>query len=47
MGSSGCSEASSRCFGVQALLEELLGRRVGLPTDKALRPELRRHVGRE
>jgi len=32
---------SSRYFGVQFFLEDLLGRRVGLVTDKALRPELR------
>ena len=31
---------SSRYFGVQFFLEDLLGRRVDLVTDKALRPEL-------
>ena len=31
---------SSRYFGVQVFLEDLLGRRVDLVTDKALRPEL-------
>lgn len=38
---------SSRYFGVQFFLEDLLGRRVGLVTDKALRPELRPYVERE
>lgn len=37
---------SSRYFGVQFFLEGLLGRRVDLVTDKALRPELRRYVER-
>ena len=32
---------SERYFGVQFFLEDLLGRRVDLVTDKALRPELR------
>ena len=35
---------SSRYFGVQFFLEDLLGRRVDLVTDKALRPELRPYV---
>lgn len=35
---------SSRYFGVQFYLEDLLGRRVDLVTDKALRPELRPFV---
>lgn len=39
--------ASARCFGVQFYLEDLLGRRVDLVTDKALRPELRPYVERE
>lgn len=38
---------SSRYFGVQFFLEDLLGRRVDLVTDKALRPELRPYVDRE
>jgi len=38
---------SSRYFGVQFFLEDLLGRRVDLVTDKALRPELRPYVERE
>jgi uncharacterized protein len=38
---------SSRYFGVQFLLEDLLGRRVDLVTDKALRAELRPSVERE
>ena len=38
---------SARYFGVQFYLEDLLGRRVNLVTDKALRPELRPHVERE
>lgn len=38
---------SSRYFGVQFFLEDLLGRRVDLVTDKALRPELRTYVERE
>jgi uncharacterized protein len=37
---------SSRYLGVQFSLEDLLGRRVDLVTDKALRPELRPHVER-
>jgi predicted nucleotidyltransferase len=37
----------SRYFGVQFFLEDLLGRRVDLVTDKALRPELRPYVERE
>jgi predicted nucleotidyltransferase len=39
--------ASSRYFGVQFFLEDLLGRRVDLVTDKALRPELRPYIERE
>ena len=38
---------SSRYFGVQFFLEDLLGRRVDLVTDKALRPALRPYVERE
>lgn len=38
---------SSRYFGVQFYLEDLLGRPVDLVTDKALRSELRPHVERE
>lgn len=38
---------SSRYFGVQFFLEDLLGRRVDLVTDKALRAELRPYVERE
>lgn len=38
---------SSRYFGVQFFVEDLLGRRVDLVTDQALRPELRPHVERE
>lgn len=38
---------SARYFGVQFFLEDLLGRRVDLVTDKALRPELRPYVERE
>ena len=38
---------SSRYFGVQFFLEDLLGRRVDLVTDKALRPELRPYIERE
>jgi uncharacterized protein len=38
---------SSRYFGVQFYLEDMLGRPVDLVTDKALRPELRPHVERE
>ena len=38
---------SSRYFGLQFFLEDLLGRRVDLVTDKALRPELRPYVERE
>lgn len=38
---------SARYFGVQFYLEDLLGRRVDLVTDKALRPELRPYVERE
>lgn len=34
-------------FGVQFYLEDLLGRRVDLVTEKALRPELRPYVERE
>lgn len=38
---------SKRYFGVQFYLEDLLGRRVDLVTDKALRPELRPYIERE
>lgn len=38
---------SSRYFGVQFFLEDLLGRRVDLVADKALRPEIRPFVERE
>ena len=38
---------SERYFGVQFLLEDLLGRPVDLVTDKALRPELRPFIERE
>lgn len=38
---------SKRYFGVQFYIEDLLGRPVDLVTDKALRPELRRHVEAE
>ena len=38
---------SARYFGVQFYLEDLLGRRVDLVTDKALRAELRPYVERE
>ena len=38
---------SSRYFGVQFFLEDLLGQRVDLITDKALRLELRPYVERE
>lgn len=38
---------SARYFGVQFFLEDLLGRRVDLVTDKALRAELRPYVERE
>ncbi len=34
-------------FGVQFYLEDLLGRRVDLVTERALRPELRPYVERE
>lgn len=37
---------SSRYLGVQFSLEDLLGRRVDLVTDKALRPGLRPYVER-
>ena len=40
--------ATSRAyFGVQFYIEDLLGRRVDLVTDKALRPEFRPHLERE
>lgn len=40
--------ATSRSyFGVQFYIEDLLGRRVDLATEKALRPELRPYVERE
>lgn len=38
---------SKRYFGVQFYLEDLLGCRVDLVTDKALRPELRPYVESE
>ena len=38
---------SSRYFGVQFFLEDMLGRRVDLVTDKALRTELRPYIERE
>ena len=42
------TRATSRSyFGVQFYIEDLLGRRVDLVTDKALRLELRPHVERE
>jgi predicted nucleotidyltransferase len=38
---------SERYFGVQFFLEDLLGRRVDLVTDKALRSELRPFIEKE
>jgi predicted nucleotidyltransferase len=38
---------SARYFGVQFYLEDLLGCRVDLVTEKALRPELRSYVQQE
>lgn len=38
---------SSRYFGVQLLLEDLLGRRLDLVTDEELRAELRPYIERE
>ena len=38
---------SERYFGVQFHLEDILGRRVDLVTDKALRPELRPFIEKE
>lgn len=38
---------SKQYFGVQFYLEELLGSRIDLVTDKALRPELRPYVENE
>lgn len=38
---------SARYFGVQFYLEDLLGRRVDLVSDKALRPELRSYIEQE
>lgn len=38
---------SERYFGVQFFLEDLLGRRVDLVTDRALRPELRPFIEKE
>jgi len=38
---------SDRYFGVQFYLEDLLGRRVDLVTEKALRPELRPFIEKE
>jgi predicted nucleotidyltransferase len=38
---------SNRYFGVQFLLEDLLGARVDLVTDKALRPELKPYIDAE
>ena len=39
--------SSKRYFGVQFYLEDLLACPVDLVTDKALRPELRPHVGKD
>jgi hypothetical protein len=39
--------SSKKYFGVQFLLEDLLGCSVDLVTDKALRPELKAYVERE
>ena len=41
------SATSARYFGVQFLLEDLLGCKVDLVTEKALRPELRSYVEQE
>lgn len=38
---------SARFFGVQFYLEDLLGRRVDLVTEKALRPQLKPYIERE
>ncbi len=38
---------SAKFFGVQFYLEDLLGRRVDLVTEKALRPQLRPFIERE
>ena len=38
---------SSSYFGVQFYIEDLLGRRVDLVTDRALRPEIRPYVERD
>jgi uncharacterized protein len=38
---------SARYFGVQFLLEDLLGRSIDLVSEKAIRPELRAHIERE
>ncbi len=42
-----CPATSARYFGVQFLLEDSLGCRVDLVTDKALRPELRPFIERK
>lgn len=39
--------SAARYFGVQFYLEDMLGSRVDLVTDKALRPELRPFIERE
>jgi predicted nucleotidyltransferase len=39
--------SSRQYFGVQFLLEDLLGRTVDLVTEKALRPELRPFIEKE
>jgi len=39
--------SSQRYFGVQFYLEDILGRRVDLVTEKALRPELRPYVEKD
>ncbi len=41
------SATSRSYFGVQFYIDDLLGRRVDLVTEKALRPELRPYVERE
>ena len=42
-----CPATSKSYFGVQFYLEDLLGRKVDLVTDKALRPEIRPNVERD
>ena len=42
-----CPATSRSYFGVQFYIEDLLGRRVDLATDNALRSELRPYVERE